>query len=92
MNTRIAVLCAVGALYFPGTTAGAATAAGFVGAVPWVIVGAAFTLLCVSILVAAALVWRRRAKKASLSIAAARERSLQRHTQRLAAEFAEPEL
>jgi hypothetical protein len=57
-----------------------------------VIVGAVFALLCVSILLAAALVWRRRVKEASLSIAAARERSLQRHAQRLAAEFAEPDL
>ncbi|MEJ8814542.1 hypothetical protein WKW77_25925 [Variovorax ureilyticus] len=87
---RIAPLCAASPMYLLSTTARAATSFELGVAESWLIAAVLIAGLVGSILTALVVVWRRKMKTAAEAIAAARERSLKRHTQRMATEFAEP--
>ncbi len=92
MTMRFSAPCAAGALLFFSGTAGAATR-GILGLPEGWLIPALIALLCAAVTsgLCVLLVRRRRAKAASAVVVGARERSIQRHTerQRIATQFSE---
>lgn len=92
MTMRFSAPCAAGTLLFFSGTAGAATR-GTIGLPEGWLISALIALLCAAVTLGLCVLlgWRRRAKAASAVVVGARERSIQRHTerQRIATQFSE---